>query len=260
MDWNLRSCARFGHATYAVTEAGLRARLRVDAVQGEAWRCLRCGDYVLGAPAGAGAADEAPVLLRGTELRSAFILRLLAVERFAWGLLLLVLGVAVWQFKSSQVSVRAVIEHDLSAAKPLFDQLGWNASDSGVIHSLENALNARGSTLDLVAVALVLYGALQVAEGVGLWRLRRWGEYLTVVATAIFLPLEIYELSERVTVLRVAILLINIATVIYLLISKRLFAIRGGHAAMVARRQRESLVEVERSAAVQPDPTAEAAR
>jgi uncharacterized membrane protein (DUF2068 family) len=252
VDWNLRSCARSGHATYAVEETELRERLHVDTAQGPAWRCLRCGDYVIGAPPGTGSADEAPLLLRGAELRSAFILRLLAVERFARGVLLCVLGLAVLQFKSSQVSVREVIERDLRAAKPLFEQLGWNASDSGIIHSLENALNAKGSTLDLVAVALLLYGTLQIIEGVGLWRLRRWGEYLTVVATAIFLPLEIYELTERVTALRVVILLINIAAVIYLLISKRLFSIRGGHAALVTRRRRESLLEVERSADVAP--------
>ena len=153
------------------------------------------------------------------------------------------------------MSVREVIERDLSAAKPLFDQLGWNASDAGIIHSLENALNANGSTLDLVALALLLYGALQVAEGIGLRRLRRWGEYLTVVATAIFLPLEIYELTERITALQLAILLINIAAVIYLLISKRLFGIRGGYTAMIARRQHESLLEVERSAAAHSDAT-----
>ena len=63
-------------------------------------------------------------------------------------MLILLLGIAVLQFKSSQVSLRRVFDRDLAAAKPLFDQIGWNASDSGLIHSTEDALNAKGTTLN----------------------------------------------------------------------------------------------------------------
>jgi uncharacterized membrane protein (DUF2068 family) len=249
VDWNLRSCSRAGHVTYAPTEEQYRARLEATTPLGDAWRCLRCGSYVLGDPAGAGPADDAPVLLRGKALRSAFVLRFLAIERFARGLLILLLGAAILQFKSSQVSVRQLFEKDLSAAKPLFDQLGWNATDSGLIHSIEKALNAKGSTLDVVAAFLLFYGALQLIEGVGLWLLERWGEYFAVVATSLFLPLEIYELSEKVTLLRVGAFLLNVAAVLYLLLSKRLFGLRGGHQAYEAQMHEASLLEVEQSAA-----------
>jgi uncharacterized membrane protein (DUF2068 family) len=249
VDWNLRSCSRAGHVTYAPTEEQYRARLEATTPLGDAWRCLRCGSYVLGDPAGAGPADDAPVLLRGKALRSAFVLRFLAIERFARGLLILLLGAAILQFKSSQVSVRQLFEKDLSAAKPLFDQLGWNATDSGLIHSIEKALNAKGSTLNLVAAFLLFYGVLQLIEGVGLWLLKRWGEYFAVVATSLFLPLEIYELSEKVTLLRLGAFLLNVAAVLYLLLSKRLFGLRGGYRAYEAQMHEASLLEVEQSAA-----------
>lgn len=248
MDWNLRSCSRTGHVTYAPTEAELRDRLQAATPLGDAWRCLRCGDYVLGDPQGSGPAEDAPVLLRGKALRSAFILRLLAIERFVRGALILVLGFAVLQFKSSQVSLRQLFEKDLSAAKPLFNQLGWNATDSGLLHSVEKVLNAKGSTLDLVAAFLIFYGVLQLVEGVGLWLLKRWGEYFAVVATSVFLPLEIYELTDRVTVLRLVAFVVNVAAVVYLLLSKRLFGLRGGGAAYEAELHEESLLEVEQSA------------
>jgi uncharacterized membrane protein (DUF2068 family) len=248
VEWNLRTCARAGHATYAPVEDDLRQRLVADTAQGRAWRCLRCGAYVIGDPTNTGPADMAPVLLRGRALRSAFIMRLLAIERFARGALLVVLGAAVLQFRSNQASVRDVINQDLGAAKPLFDQLGWNASDSGLIHSVESMLNARHSTLTLVALFVLGYGLLQLAEGVGLWTLRRWGEYFAVVATSLFLPLELYELHERVTLLRVFVLIVNVAAVVYLLVAKRLFGLRGGRAAYEAERHEESLLEVERSA------------
>jgi uncharacterized membrane protein (DUF2068 family) len=202
----------------------------------------------LGEPDGRGPAQDAPVLLRGKALRSAFILRLLAIERFIRGLLILLLGIAVLQFKSSQVSLRQVFERDLSAAKPLLNQVGWNAGDSGLIHSVERALNARGSTLDLVATFLIGYGLLQLVEGTGLWLLKRWGEYFAVVATSVFLPLEIYELSEKVTTLRVGAFLLNVAAVLYLLLSKRLFGLRGGHQAYLAEQHEASLLEVTESA------------
>jgi uncharacterized membrane protein (DUF2068 family) len=78
--------------------------------------------------------------------------------------------------------------------------------------------------------------------------MRRWGEYFAVVATSIFLPVEIYELTEKVTVLRVILLLINIAAVVWLVWSKRLFGVRGGGPAFHAEHHAESLLTVERAA------------
>jgi uncharacterized membrane protein (DUF2068 family) len=235
--------------TYAPDEPGLRARLEAVTPLGEAWRCLRCGNYVLGPAHGAGPADRAPVLLRGKELRSAFILRLLAVERWVRGGIILLLGVAVLRFTSSQVSVKELIEQDLRALKPFFDQINFNVSDSGLVRALENALNASPSALNLVASFLIFYGALQLVEGLGLWLLKRWGEYFAVIATSLFLPLEIYELTEKVTLVRIGALLLNLAAVVYLLVVKRLFGIRGGHRAYQAAQREESLLEVEESSA-----------
>ena len=60
-------------------------------------------------------------------------------------------------------------------------------------------------------------------EAVGLWMVERWGEYFAVVATSLFLPLKIYELTEKITWLRAGLLLVNIAAVVWLIWSKRLF-------------------------------------
>jgi uncharacterized membrane protein (DUF2068 family) len=70
-----------------------------------------------------------------------------------------------------------------------------------------------------------------------------------VVATSLFLPLEIYELSEKVTLLRIGAFALNVAAVLYLLLSKRLFGLRGGHRAYEAQLHEASLLEVEQSAA-----------
>jgi uncharacterized membrane protein (DUF2068 family) len=91
----------------------------------------------------------------------------------------------------------------------------------------------------LIKLGLVVsaYAALEATEMVGLWFNQRWAEYLTFVATSALVPYEIYELSLGVSVFKAVTLVINLAVVIYLLLAKRLFGLRGGHAAERARRE-----------------------
>jgi uncharacterized membrane protein (DUF2068 family) len=250
MDWNLRTCARRGHVTYAPDEERYQAKLNADTPLGNAWRCLRCGTYVLGEPHGTGPAENAPTLLRGKELRSAFILRALAIERWFRGVVLALLGIAVIKLKTTQVSLQSLFERDLKSLDPFFRQIHFKVSDSATITSIENVLHAKQSTLNLIAVGLLLYAALQIVEGIGLWSLKRWGEYVAVVGTSAFIPFEVYELTDNVSWLKIALLVVNIAAVLYLLINKRLFGIRGGGKAYEAQLHEESLLEVETSSAV----------
>jgi uncharacterized membrane protein (DUF2068 family) len=245
MDWNLRTCGRKGHVTYAPTEDVLRDRLHAQTPLGEAWRCLRCGDYVLGPPKAAGPADHAPEVLRGRALRDAVILRLLAVERLARALLILAAAYGIWRFRAHHDAIQRAFNEDLPLLKPLAEKLNYNLDDSSVVHTLRTVIELRTSTLAAVAAGLLVYGILQIIEGVGLWMLKRWGEYFAVVATSLGLPIEIYELTEKITVFRVGALIINVAAVLYLLLTKRLFGLRGGKPAYEAERHEASLLEVE---------------
>jgi uncharacterized membrane protein (DUF2068 family) len=62
------------------------------------------------------------------------------------------------------------------------------------------------------------YAALEAVEGYGLFRRRPWGEYLTVVSTALLFIPEIGELVKHPTGLKVGGLLLNVVIVIYLVI------------------------------------------
>lgn len=248
MDWSLRACSRKGHVTYAPTEPALRERLLALTPAGEAWRCLRCWDFTVGAAGATGPAADAPVVLRGKALREAFVLRLLAVERFIRFLVIGLLGYAVVRFSTAQTSLQQLFTKVLPRAKPLASVFNYNLDRSPSVARLQSLLHSRPDTLHLVAGFLFAYAAIELLEGVGLWSLKRWGEYVAVVATASFLPIEIYELSKDVTVLKVVAFLINIALVIYLVLAKHLFGARGGRAAYDAHRQSESLLEVEGAA------------
>jgi len=81
------------------------------------------------------------------------------------------------------------------------------------IDLLSTLTRRRATALGVGAIA---YGSLFGVEGVGLWKGKRWAEYLTVATTGLLIPVEIYELTRRFTALRVAALVVNIAAVIYL--------------------------------------------
>ncbi len=248
MDWNLRACGRSGHETYAPDEVELYARLRIETPAGEAWRCLRCATYVVGPAKGAGPADDAPEVPRGRLLRDRWIMRLLAAERAIRGLGLVVLACLVLAFRNSQDNLHQSFNADLPLLRPLADQIGWNIDSSKVVQGINQAFSLTPTTLVWIALALFAYAGIQFVEATGLWLMKRWGEYFAVVATSIFLPVEIYELTEKVTALRIVLLLVNIAAVVWLIWSKRLFGLRGGGAAFHAEHHAESVLTVERAA------------
>ncbi|MEV6136010.1 DUF2127 domain-containing protein [Nocardia sp. NPDC051990] len=252
MDWALRACGWHGHYTYAPDEPELAERLHVQTVAGVAWRCLRCGTFVPGEPVGRGPADHAPEVPRGRLLRDRWLMRALAIERVVRGLLLVVAALAVVKFRSSREDMRAVFDEDLPLLRPLAEQIGWDIDRSKIVQLIDDAFSLSSTTLLWVAVGILVYAALQGVEAVGLWLVKRWGEYFAVVATSIFLPLEIYELTEKITVLRIGALLINVVAVVWLVYSKRLFGVRGGGAAYHAEHSTESLLSVERSALAVP--------
>jgi uncharacterized membrane protein (DUF2068 family) len=85
-------------------------------------------------------------------------------------------------------------------------------------------------------------------EAIGLWLIIRRGEYFAVIATSVFVPLEIYEITEKVTTFRAIALVINIAAVIWLPWTTLLFGINGGAAAYRAEHDAATLLAVEQAA------------
>ena len=60
------------------------------------------------------------------------------------------------------------------------------------------------------------YGVLELVEGVGLFYRRRWAEWLTVVATSLLIPLELYEVVRSPSLLKAGGIAVNVVIVIYL--------------------------------------------
>jgi uncharacterized membrane protein (DUF2068 family) len=243
MDWNLLGCGRYGHLTFAPDEPELRAQLRAGVAGGDAWRCLRCGTFVPGEPSLSGPAAAAPVVPRGKQIRSVVILRLFAIERFFRVLVFAVAAYALWQFRASRGSIEQLFHRDLPIVRGMFRQLGWNIDNSKLVGLVHHALTLSIQTLTLVALGVTGYAVIALIEGTGLWLARRWGEYFAMVATSLGLPLEIYDLSKGFSVLAFVLLIVNLILVLYLVITKRLFGVRGGKKAYDAMLRSESVLE-----------------
>jgi uncharacterized membrane protein (DUF2068 family) len=258
VDWSTLACGRGGHLTFAPDEPELAAQMEATLPGGPAWQCLRCGSYVRGEPSLSGPAATAPVVPRGKEVRSRLILRLFAIERFLRAIVIGTAAVVLWQLRHSQTSIEQAFDRELPAVRDLFRQLGYNIDKSKLVGLLHHALTLSSPTLTLLAIGLALYAIIELIEGTGLWLARRWGEYFAMVATSLGLPLEIYDLTRKFTILALVVFAINLALVLYLVITKRLFGVRGGKEAYDARLRSESVLEAAETAAArlrQPAPS-----
>ncbi|HMB02871.1 MAG TPA: DUF2127 domain-containing protein [Isosphaeraceae bacterium] len=72
--------------------------------------------------------------------------------------------------------------------------------------------------LKAIGAGTFFYAFLETVEGVGLLLQRRWAEYLTIIATGLLLPLEVYEIARKANAVRVAVLLANLAILVYLIL------------------------------------------
>jgi uncharacterized membrane protein (DUF2068 family) len=247
VDFALRSCGLRGHATFAPDEPALRERLKADTPAGEAWRCLRCETFVVGPPRQSGPADTAPEIPRGRMLRDRTLMRALAVERAIRGAVFVLLAVGVLKVRGSRARLQQAFEQDLPLIRPLANQIGWNPDNSKIVRHIAHLFALSSSTFLWIALAFAAYAVIEFVEAVGLWLVQRWGEYFAVVATSVFLPLEVYELTEKVTAVRTIAFLINVVAVVWLLWSKHLFGLNGGAEAYRHEHRAESLLTVERA-------------
>jgi len=246
--YELIGCGLHGHALLGTDAARLRPGdgLFAREAGGLRWyRCLRCDSWVALPPPGQTSAGYPPrredvvLPLRGRALRDRYVLRLIALDRVLHFLVLTSLAVALLLFARNRAMLNADFTRIL---KDLQGGLGGpvNNSSHGVVHDLQRLFAVSLSNLYLVAAAAAAYAALEGTEAVGLWLARRWAEYLTLIATVVFVPYEIYELTKGISWLKLLTLAINLLIVIYLLLAKRLFGLRGGGAAEQAERAQDN--------------------
>jgi len=228
-------CSRRGHVTPAADVEHLRpedAELGVELADGRRLaRCTRCDVWIEHEDPPDPKEETLPPLAelsvprRGRSLRDAIILRIIAIDRAVHSILFGLLAALLILVDLNLGDLRhqiSVIINDVT------NQTGQGASQGWVVRNLHKVLNLHKGTLVVLIVTALAYFVVEGVEAVGLWKEKRWAEYLTAVATTGFIPFEVDALIHRVTVFRVSALIVNVAIVVWLVWRKRLFGVRGG--------------------------------
>lgn len=140
------------------------------------------------------------------------MLRLIAVFKFAKAAALIAISLGAFRF----------LHKDLGDA---VEQWVWdlrldpeNRIVMAVLSKISNLTTAQIRGLGLVGL---VYAALFLTEGTGLWLLKPWGEWVTVIISGSLIPLEIYELFRHATFTRAGVVAVNVAVVGYLIVQIR---------------------------------------
>jgi uncharacterized membrane protein (DUF2068 family) len=105
------------------------------------------------------------------------------------------------------------------------NSLGWQTHVDPGNHYVNAALAKLSSTspheIEELGVGCFVYAALFATEGLGLVFRKLWAEYLTIVITGSFIPLEIYEMVHHKSWVKAAVIVVNVAIVVYLVLRLR---------------------------------------
>jgi uncharacterized membrane protein (DUF2068 family) len=134
-------------------------------------------------------------------------LMLIAAFKLLKGLALL--AVAIGALKLLHQDVAAIADHWINAFKvdPHNRYILWLLAKLPLVNDRK---------LTELSVGTFIYSAVFLTEGIGLAFHKRWAEYFTIITTASFLPLELYEIIHRATIAKGVALAINILVVVYL--------------------------------------------
>ncbi len=151
--------------------------------------------------------DPASVVPDPTNARHDRLLPWIAAERAFRAVVLLAVGIAL--VTHPHANWASDISH-------LAQRLGLDPKDNWVQRIMTDVGKLHAHQDLVFGVAAIGYGVLEGVEAYGLFTRRRWGEWLTVVATSLLFVPEVWELTKSATVLKVGAVVVNLAIVGYL--------------------------------------------
>lgn len=136
------------------------------------------------------------------------LIRLIAVFKLFKAALLVALGIGA--FKLLHKDVASVAEHWIEVFR-------LDPANRAIDAVVAKASNLSPGLIKKLGVGSFIYAGLFLTEGIGLWLLKRWAEWLTVIITSSLVPIEVYEIHRHPTPARISALVINVAIVGYLI-------------------------------------------
>ncbi|MGB7844367.1 MAG: DUF2127 domain-containing protein [Candidatus Acidiferrum sp.] len=135
------------------------------------------------------------------------LIRLIAVFKLMKAALLLAVAFGALQLLHADVA--SVVEHWVA-------RLGLGPGNRDLGRALLKAADLTPNKIRDVVVGSFIYAGLFLTEGIGLWLLKRWAEWFTIILTSTLIPVEVYEIFRHVNALKVLVLIINLLLVGYL--------------------------------------------
>jgi len=112
------------------------------------------------------------------------------------------------------------LDHDPGPrAERIVSHLGLDPHNHIIHEAISRITGIDRAHLRALEAGTFFYAGLHTVEGIGLILGYHWAEYLVIVATGSLIPFEIYEIARKFTFLRVALFILNMAIVIYLIIT-----------------------------------------
>jgi uncharacterized membrane protein (DUF2068 family) len=146
---------------------------------------------------------------RGTERADPWLL-LIGIFKLTKALSLLVLGFGLLHLMHRNVA--AVTEHWIEVLRV--------DPDNRFIHRvLPRIFNVTPKQLKELSAGTFIYAAIFLTEGTGLLARKHWAEYMTLISTGLFIPLEVYEIYHHFTLLKLGVTIVNVAIVWYLAVA-----------------------------------------
>ena len=122
---------------------------------------------------------------------------------------LLIVALASGALHLAHGDAASVLEH-------VTTQLHIDPDGRHVGRAVQRILDLDERQLHALSAGMFVYAGIFMVEGVGLIARRRWAEWFTVLVTASFVPLEIYEIARHPGAIRIGALVVNLAIVAYL--------------------------------------------
>ena len=136
------------------------------------------------------------------------MIRLIAAFKLLKAILLIAVGVG---------ALKLLHQDAASALDRWAAMLGFDPGNQYVDRAVQKLANLPPNRIKGLGVGSFVYAGLFLIEGIGLWMVRRWAEWFTVIVTSSLVPVEIYEIHRHPSPVKILVLIINFAVAGYLI-------------------------------------------
>jgi uncharacterized membrane protein (DUF2068 family) len=135
------------------------------------------------------------------------LVRLIALFKLLKAILLIAVALSALHFLHRDVA--SIAEHWVK-------MLGLDPGNRYISRALQKFGNLTPNKIKSLGIISFIYAGLFLTEGIGLWMVKRWAEWFSVIITTSLIPVEVFEIHRHPSAIKCAVLIANFAVVVYL--------------------------------------------